>query len=207
MCRYLLLFAIVPFIYACSSFSSKPTGETSAKIPTGSGALKICKTKVSNAPPSNNRVINRAVPFACVKGVNLQVAPAPKACLSSGFGSRRGGKHKGLDYQSKPAGSVVAAGAGVVVEKTYRRKDMGNWIIIDHGNNVFSGYAHLASISPHISIGSRVNSGTLLGKMGNSGRAASAVHLHYEVRTGKYRKASDWWGLKPVNLFDFPERC
>lgn len=54
----------------------------------------------------------------------------------------------------------------------------GETIIIDHGNNISSLYAHLLE---KVSAGRRVSAGDLIGYVGNTG-IAFGVHLHYEIR-------------------------
>ena len=137
----------------------------------------------------------------------MLIAPAPKACLSSGFGQRYNRPHSGIDYQSKPAGNVIAAGNGTVIDVLNRPKDYGRWIIIDHGKGVYSSYAHLKNVASNIKKGVKIAKGEILGTMGQSGNAAQAIHLHFEVRTGDYSNRKKWWGLSPVNLFNQPERC
>jgi murein DD-endopeptidase MepM/ murein hydrolase activator NlpD len=166
--------------------------------------LKTCKTSVSNAP-SADALIGKSL--VCVNGIKLLVSPAPRACLSSGFGQRGPKLHKGIDYQSKPAGVIISAGEGIIIDVLYREKDFGRWVIIDHGANVYTAYAHLASVFDSIKKGEKVSRGQRLGIMGQSGQAAKAVHLHYEIRKGNYDTGKKWWGMTPLNPFLLPERC
>jgi len=50
---------------------------------------------------------------------------------------------------------------------------------IDHGNGIATRYGHLSSIA--VQDGQTVDAGTVLGRIGSSGRA-TGPHLHYEVR-------------------------
>jgi len=201
--------AIVLVVLVLSSCSSPPKKSTKTKSMPSSLpdlGLELCKTRGTNPPESEDRKVKRKSSLACLHKVPLLVAPAPKACLSSGFG-RAGRFHKGLDYQSKPAGAVIAAGTGVVVEKSFREKDMGHWIVIKHSDMVYSGYAHLASVDGKISVGSKIKRGAYIGKMGRTGNAAKAIHLHFEIRHGNYDTRKKWWGLTPVDPFSLPEKC
>jgi len=195
-------------LVSCSSTRS-PVESKTPKLPPTQVNLKlnICPMSVSNAPPSIDRKVQRLSAVACVNDVEILVAPAPNACLSSGFGFRHGRQHDGLDYQSKPAGTVIAAAKGTVINKVFRIQDYGNWIIIDHGNGVYSSYAHLKSVSSKISINSKVKRGQVLGQMGETGGAAQAIHLHFEVRKGDYDNPKKWWGLTALNSFKLPEKC
>lgn len=162
---------------------------------------------VSNAPVHVGNVVSRQSPTGCLEGRSLLLNPAPNACLTSGSGLRSGRPHQGLDFQSRPAGPVVAAAAGTLVELGYRKKDYGNWMVIDHGQGVYSGYAHLQSSAPGLRVGSHVSAGQELGIMGRTGGAATAIHLHYEIRTGDLDAARSWFRLAPVDPFSLPAVC
>ena len=169
--------------------------------------LMICNTHVSNVPDEAvGRRISRPSVTACLNGVPLLIAPAPGACLTSGFGPRRGRPHRGIDLQSKPAGEVVAAASGQVLINQFREKDFGNFIVIDHGSDVFTSYAHLASVDSAIAEGSQVKQGQILGIMGRSGNATNAVHLHYEIRHGELSN-KNYFGLKEEDPFTLPGSC
>ncbi len=59
----------------------------------------------------------------------------------------------------------------------------GNTIILSHSNNDYTVYAHLASIDASVTVGSTVNKGQLIGKVGMTGNTDVAC-LHYEIRKG-----------------------
>lgn len=176
--------------------------------------VSICpRMNVSNEPPldADSRRISRKLLQACVTGDTINMAPAPGACLSSAYGRRGSGEqsrlHRGFDYQSRPAGVVVAAAKGKVAYVGFRPQDFGNVVHLEHGNGVYSAYAHLANITEGLRAGDRVEPGTVLGVMGTSGKASRAIHLHFETREGTYNKPSDWWGLEPRDLFANPIAC
>ena len=72
-------------------------------------------------------------------------------------------------------GEVVLAGT----RKGYR--SYGRTVLIDHGKDVFTLYAHLSSI--HVAAGQKVRRGQKIACVGCTGRA-TAPHLHLEVRMG-----------------------
>ena len=134
--------------------------------------------------------------------VPLVTAPANNACISSGFGQRWGREHKGLDITSRPASRVFAAGSGMVIESG-QNGGYGLSVLIDHGHNVFTRYAHLNYVEPNIRVGETVHYGEPLGLMGASGHV-TGIHLHYEILTGSYQAGVWGRGLTPRNPFEFP---
>lgn len=167
--------------------------------------LKICpKFNVVNAPPSgDDRSLEDYSPFVRVDhSVTLVVSPTNDACLSSGFGLRRGRPHKGLDLQSRPARMVHAGGDGTVLEAGFHRS-FGHMVVIDHGKDVHTRYAHLAAIDPGIRAGEAVEFGAPLGRQGRTGQA-TAVHVHYEILLGNYNTRKRSFGLTAVDPFAYP---
>lgn len=84
--------------------------------------------------------------------------------------------HTGWDYQATLGQPMVASAGGVVVFNG-RLDIRGNYVLVDHGNGVYSGYAHL-SVS-HVTKGQRIYAGQIIGQVGNTGRSSSA-HAHIE---------------------------
>ncbi|WP_127794620.1 M23 family metallopeptidase [Agromyces sp. LHK192] len=106
--------------------------------------------------------------------------------LTDGFGprpSRPAGAnefHRGTDVAAACGTPVFAATAGVVVEaRTFG--GYGNWVLIDHGSGVSTGYAHLQDGGILVSPGEFVEAGKLIGLVGSTG-ASTGCHLHFEVR-------------------------
>jgi murein DD-endopeptidase MepM/ murein hydrolase activator NlpD len=56
----------------------------------------------------------------------------------------------------------------------------GNYVLIDHGKNEYSMYAHLQPGSVRIHAGDQVKAGTAIGKLGSSGNSTEP-HLHFQV--------------------------
>ncbi len=169
--------------------------------------LNLCNIRVSNPPDSIAGRVLRQSARACLNDVQLLVAPAPGACLTSGYGQRGSRLHRGIDYQSLPAGRVVAAGNGVIVEKGFRSKDFGNWLVIGHGAGVYSAYGHLASFRPGLFKGKSLRQGEHVGVMGSTGNATRAVHLHFEVRQGQIPAVGNFFSLESVDPFALPAQC
>ncbi|MEO1966338.1 M23 family metallopeptidase [Hyphomonas sp.] len=142
-------------------------------------------------------------PFVLAAGsVRLATAPVGGGCFSSAFGMRNGRLHKGVDYYSDAPVPVYAAAAGRVRTRSYR-SDYGNMLVIDHGNGVYTRYAHLESFAGP-DIGDLVGPGDLLGIMGNTAGYTIPRHLHYEVLTGTWKPRLGSFALKPVDVMALP---
>lgn len=77
---------------------------------------------------------------------------------------------------------VVASAAGTVVTAdTVNDSGYGRWVVIDHGNNEKSLYAHLNTVT--VAKGQWVDQGAQIGTVGSTGNS-SGPHLHYEQRLG-----------------------
>ncbi|HEY2071344.1 MAG TPA: M23 family metallopeptidase [Rhizomicrobium sp.] len=107
----------------------------------------------------------------------------PEYERTSGFGARidpfthRISFHPGLDFAG-PWGSNVAATASGTVVWAGPRGGYGNMVEIDHGYGFRTRYGHLSSILVHV--GSKVQKGTPVGKLGSTGRS-TGPHVHYEI--------------------------
>lgn len=106
--------------------------------------------------------------------------------ISSGFGMRwhpilkREGLHKGVDIAA-PKGTPVCVTGDGVVSFTGIRGGYGNVVIVDHGEDRQTLYAHLQAIL--VREGAKVKAGEAIATVGATGRVTGA-HLHYEVRRG-----------------------
>ncbi|HPM39529.1 MAG TPA: peptidoglycan DD-metalloendopeptidase family protein [Bacteroidales bacterium] len=105
--------------------------------------------------------------------------------IASGFGERihpilkNKFLHTGIDFAAPVRTPVYATANGIVRNPDPTMFGYGETIIIDHGNNISSLYAHL--LEKKVSAGRRVSAGDLIGYVGNTG-IAFGVHLHYEIR-------------------------
>lgn len=92
-------------------------------------------------------------------------------------GQSRG--HKGTDIGAPSGTTIVAASSGVVTVAEYHR-DYGNMVIIEHGNNVRTLYAHIRHGGIKVKAGDRVERGQKIAEVGSTGRS-TGPHLHFEV--------------------------
>lgn len=118
--------------------------------------------------------------------------------FASGFGVRRipyasGYQfHMGVDIIGAHGSAIWATAPGEVVFVGYRGS-YGNMVIVDHGYDYETLYAHLTDFA--VSVGEEVERGQVVGYMGASGRT-TGTHLHYEV----HRKGS------PVNPANYMKK-
>ena len=86
--------------------------------------------------------------------------------------------NSGIDIKAPSGAPVKAAGPGEVLYQGWLR-GFGQVVIIDHGGNISTVYAHLSGAS--VREGASVKTGTVIGRVGNSG-TDSEYGLHFEVR-------------------------
>jgi len=73
--------------------------------------------------------------------------------------------------ENKPGSLAVPIDLGTIA---------GNFLVLDLGNGIYAGYAHLQPGSLRFKKGDRVHRGDVLGLLGNSGNS-DAPHLHFQV--------------------------
>jgi murein DD-endopeptidase MepM/ murein hydrolase activator NlpD len=90
-------------------------------------------------------------------------------------------RHSGLDLAAAKGTTVKAANNGIV-RLSMLLKVTGNTVIIDHGCNVYSSYAHLDKLL--VAEGDKVKKGDIIGEVGSTG-FSTGPHLHWTTTIGK----------------------
>ena len=85
--------------------------------------------------------------------------------------------HSGLDIANRKNTPVTVTANGRVVFSGWQ-SGYGNIIVVDHGYNYRTAYAHLSKRL--VKVGTFVTRGQEIAKMGSTG-SATGSHLHYEV--------------------------
>ena len=88
--------------------------------------------------------------------------------------------HRGVDYAAPRGTPIKASGDGKVIFRG-TKSGYGKTVILQHGGNITTLYAHMSSFVAKVGIGSRVRQGQAIGFVGKTG-LATANHLHYEYR-------------------------
>ncbi|MEO5597337.1 MAG: M23 family metallopeptidase, partial [Novosphingobium sp.] len=85
--------------------------------------------------------------------------------------------HAGVDFGAA-WGSPIRATADGIVSFAGRHGGHGNYVRLDHGGGLGTGYGHMSSIA--VSPGSPVRAGQVIGYVGSTG-LSTGPHLHYEM--------------------------
>ena len=96
---------------------------------------------------------------------------------TSGYGSRWGRKHEGIDLAGAHGSPILSTADGVVVKAGWEN-GYGQMVEVRHPYGFSTLYGHMSKI--RVSVGQKVSRGDQLGDMGNTGRS-TGTHLHYEV--------------------------
>jgi murein DD-endopeptidase MepM/ murein hydrolase activator NlpD len=106
--------------------------------------------------------------------------------VTSGFGMRRhpilgyARMHSGLDFKAGYGAPIFAVTDGVVAYAG-RKGGYGNFVQLNHGGGLATGYGHMSRIAARP--GSRVRRGQIIGYVGSTG-LSTGPHLHYELYRG-----------------------
>lgn len=99
--------------------------------------------------------------------------------------------HSGLDMAAPGGSPILAAYDGTVVAAAYS-SSMGNYIMIDHGDNLYTIYMHASAL--YVSKGAEVSKGQTIAAVGSTGRS-TGNHLHFGVRlNGNYVNPRNYLG-------------
>jgi murein DD-endopeptidase MepM/ murein hydrolase activator NlpD len=86
--------------------------------------------------------------------------------------------HPGLDIAAETGTPILAADSGRIIIAGWV-SGYGNYIAIDHGGGISTGYGHCSRID--VSVGQDVQRGQVIGAVGSTGHS-TGPHVHFEVR-------------------------
>lgn len=109
--------------------------------------------------------------------------------ISSGYGSRWGRMHKGIDIAASHGSPINAADGGTVSFAGYKGS-YGYMVEINHGNGYVTRYAHCSKLN--VKSGQKVAKGQHIANVGNTGRS-TGPHVHLEVlKNGVHQNPSKY---------------
>lgn len=114
--------------------------------------------------------------------------------LTSGFGTRWGAMHNGIDV-ANPVGTPIYSVMDGTVINSGPAQGFGNWIRIQHVDGSISVYGHMPANSLRVNVGDHVSAGDHIADIGNEGRS-TGPHLHFEIHPGGGA------AVDPVGWFD-----
>ncbi|HPJ45038.1 MAG TPA: peptidoglycan DD-metalloendopeptidase family protein [Tenuifilaceae bacterium] len=125
------------------------------------------------------------------------IKPLDKISVSVDFGvtflnpfTKKEVTHNGIDFRA-PLGTPVKATANGVVAKAMEKGNWGNLVVIQHGEEHQTWYAHLNEYI--VKEGDTVKKGQVIGYVGNSGQS-TGPHLHYMVmKNGEAVNPNDYF--------------
>ena len=88
--------------------------------------------------------------------------------------------HTGIDFSAGAGTSVYAAMDGIVLLRLTNPKTFGNHIVLYHGGEVTTMYAHLSAFGT-CQVGDQVKRGEVVGYVGSTG-LSTGDHLHFEYQ-------------------------
>ncbi|MEU6151891.1 M23 family metallopeptidase [Actinosynnema sp. NPDC047251] len=126
------------------------------------------------------------------------VAKPAEGSFTSGFGSRWGTTHFGVDIANSIGTPILSALDGVVVEAG-PASGFGLWVRVQHSDGTITVYGHVNEIL--VSQGQQVAAGQQIATMGNRGQS-TGPHLHFEVWIGGSQKIDPigWLGERGISL-------
>lgn len=108
--------------------------------------------------------------------------------------------HYGMDFTASIGTKVYATGDGVVRDVQTIGGGYGRWIMIDHGFDYKTMYAHLSGFN--VKVGELVKRGQVIGYVGNSG-TSTGPHLHYEVHKNGEPVNPQYYYFKDLNAQEY----
>ena len=145
-------------------------------------ALENVETEIVSTSISQTEINNFFEKQKSILACTPSIKPV-NGWLTSGFGYRvspftkQREFHKGIDMASRIGTPVISPADGLVVSAS-KQGNYGKVIVINHGYNMKTRYAHLHKY--RVKKGDLIKRGEIIGEVGTSGRC-TGPHLHYEV--------------------------
>jgi len=143
---------------------------------------KIVNEIVKINDKSSTPLISIKDVYAGIKKTTLALSSSTtspsRGSISSGFGTRWGKMHEGIDIAANFGEAIDAALDGTVTYATWE-DGYGNVIKMNNGCGIETTYAHCSAII--VKKGDIVKKGMKIGEVGSTGHS-TGPHLHFEVK-------------------------
>jgi murein hydrolase activator len=166
--------------------------EASHRLEAFISELQAKQRRLAKIPPPKGGIAPPAVGFGALRG---RLPWPTEGKIVTGFGAQvhpRFGTRtfrNGVDIEAAVGREVLAVHGGHVIYTGWF-KGYGNLIIVDHGNEYYTLYAHIAEIEAKE--GDDVRQGQRIGTVGDTGSLAGP-RLYFEVRyQGKPQDPEQW---------------
>ncbi|NNH71774.1 M23 family metallopeptidase [Nocardia uniformis] len=154
---------------------------------------------LTNLPPEISGPLAQAE--QTLKSLQQQFAPPAAArpvagTISSGFGSRWGAMHYGVDFADTLGAPIHSVLSGTVIEAG-PAQGFGLWVRVAQDDGTTAVYGHVNDMLVHE--GQRVNAGDVIATVGNRGQS-TGPHLHLEIwdAAGNKMDPLPWMASKGV---------
>jgi peptidoglycan LD-endopeptidase LytH len=132
-------------------------------------------------------------------GLTIPVAGVRAEELKDTYGAARSGgrSHKGVDIFAPKGTPVLAAAAGVIVQRD--SNGTGGLSLYERGQDgrTIYYYAHLSGTRAGLKVGDLVRAGDVIGYVGSTGNVSGSPHLHFAVFT--VADPNRWWRGRDLN--------
>lgn len=147
--------------------------------------------------------VEAVAPPAAGSSLAIPVSGITANELTDTWGDSRGNgtrAHQAIDIPA-PGSTPVTAAAPGRIEKLFESAAGGITLYVRSPDRATSYYyAHLAGYAPGIREGLTIETGTVLGYVGDTGNAgAGNTHLHFGI--SRMSPTDRWWQGKPVNPY------
>jgi len=163
---------------------SIPVNQQSPKIQKASKITNVLSG--INLQPTINKVLIKNdglnILFDIIKSMPIE-KPVKNGRFVSGFGKRfhpihrYTRMHNGIDFVG-PKGAKVLSTADGIIQKAVYSHTFGNYVVIQHKNNIKTLYAHMSKLN--VRNGQKVKLGDTIGTQGTTG-TSTGEHVHYEI--------------------------
>ena len=158
------------------------TEEIVSKLYIEQPKLQVAKNKKkTNKYISKGSVNTSGTASSGKASIGISLIRPISGTITSRFGVRsslRRSSHTGLDIAASRGTPISAAASGTVTFSGYKGS-YGNMIVISHGNNIQTYYAHCDKL--YVSVGTIISQGQKIATVGSTGNS-TGPHLHLEVR-------------------------